>query len=158
MKRIKCNKGFTMIEILVVITMLGILVAIVAPQVTKQLDKPKKSRAIVEIKTMKNAMDLYFAENNKYPADVTAVMQESGVLGGKFGDGAVDPWSNPYYIESTTTTYTIWSEGPTNSDDDGDKDDIFTNEAKTDVPVNEVKNLKTTDAIVTSKTGNVSQD
>lgn len=146
MIRMQGNKGFTMIEVLVVITMLGILSAILMPKVAKQMDKPKKSRAVVEIKTMKNAMDAYYAEKNGYPtgSEIVTVMQNEGVLGDKFGKGALDPWKNPYYITSTATTYTIWSEGPNNID--SNKDDIYTTESMTEIYVDGEKH-DITDAV-----------
>lgn len=151
MKKLINNKGFTMIELLVVITMLGILAAIAVPKIKNQMDKPKKSRAIVEIKTMKDAMDTYFAENNKYPSDkanIDTLMQENGVLGGKFSKGAVDPWGRPYYIKAARDSYTIWSEGADESDDK--KDDIYTTNDITDVKVN-TNNLEITDITASSQ-------
>lgn len=151
MKGLRNNKGFTMIELLVVIAMLGVLAAIAVPKITNQMDKPKKSRAIVEIKTMKDAMDTYYAENNKYPSDKTsidALMQENGVIGGRFSDGAVDPWGRPYYIKAALDSYTIWSEGPEESNDK--KDDIYTANDIIEVKVND-NNLEITDATTNSK-------
>lgn len=131
------TRGFTILEILVVIAMLGILSSILLPQITKQLDKTKKGRAMIEIKTMKNALDLYCAENNKYPTqkkDINSLMKEHGVLGGKYGtSNADDPWGNPYYISTSESSYFIWSKG---SDDKTITDDIFTDHSKTDVVVN----------------------
>ncbi|SHE60505.1 general secretion pathway protein G [Desulforamulus putei DSM 12395] len=137
MAKLNNNRGFTLIEILVVITMVGILSTILVPQITKQLDKPKKSRAVIEITAMKHVLDMYFAENNVYPTDkaiINALMKENGVLGGKYGEAtADDPWGNPYYIKTTANTYIIWSEGPRT--DDEEKDDIYTDQNKTDVTV-----------------------
>lgn len=144
---LKNRKGFTLVEILVVIAMIGILASVIYPKLTSQMDKPKKSKAVIEIKSMKNAMDVYFAENNEYPTDeddVINLMRENGVLNGKFGDiGTVDPWGNPYYIKITATTYTIWSEGPKTSDDE--IDDIYTDQDTIDITVN-TTNLQTNSA------------
>lgn len=145
------KRGFTIIEILVVITMVGILSTIIVPQITKQLDKAKKGRAIVEIKTLKNAMDIYYAENNTFPSDkasINTLMKENGVLGGNYGkDNADDPWGHPYYITANTSSYTIWSEGPETKDED--KDDIYTSNAIVDIKVNS-ENLKTDSATTNS--------
>lgn len=137
MKGLKNMRGFTMIEVLVVVTMIGILATIFVPKITDQLDKPKKTRVIIEIKTMKNALDIYYAENNSYPTDakgIAEVMKEHGVLGGKFGaPSAVDPWKKPYYMKVDANSYTIWSEGPSNRS----ADDIFSKHDDTEIYVNE---------------------
>lgn len=137
MKGLKNMRGFTMIEVLVVITMIGIMATIFVPKITSQLDKPKKSRAMIEIKTMKNALDIYFAENNAYPItaeNVAKVMNENGVFGGKFGtDKAIDPWGKPYYFTMEDKNYTIWSEG--SSDKTGD--DIFTKHDDIEIYLND---------------------
>lgn len=151
MKNLANQKGFTLIEVLVVITMLGILSTIIVPQITKQLEKPKKSRAMIEIKTLKNALDMYYAENNAYPAtkaDINSLMKEEGVLAGKYGTAsASDPWGNPYYIKADSTTYTIWSEGP---DTGNQADDLYTDNTKTDITVS-TSNLDTATATTNSK-------
>ncbi|GAB6182061.1 hypothetical protein JCM14036_33800 [Desulfotomaculum defluvii] len=133
MKGLRSARGFTMIEILVVIAMIGILATIFVPKITDQLDKPKKSRAMIEIKTMKNALDMYFAENNIYPTTaeaVTEVMNESGVLGGKFGKKS-DPWGNPYCLNIKKDSYSIWSGGAIDKTDDN----IYTKHDDTEIYV-----------------------
>lgn len=138
MRNKKGTRGFTILELLVVITMLGILIATLLPHIIKQLDKPKKGRAMLEIKTMKNALDIYYAENNEYPTEkkkINSLMKENGVLAGKYGTkDATDPWGNPYYINTSVNSYCIWSKGP-----DGETttdDDIFTTDQETDILVN----------------------
>ncbi|ABO49559.1 hypothetical protein Dred_1024 [Desulforamulus reducens MI-1] len=160
MKWVKNNRGFTMIEILVVITMIGILSTIVVPKITSQMDKPKKSRAMIEIKTIKDALDIYFAENSSYPTtqkEIAEVMRDNGVLGEKFGKySALDPWKNPYYIKITTNEYTIWSEGPKTGTE---LDDIVTTNEDTEVYVDKNNNLDPSTATTDStKNGTISTE
>lgn len=145
MKGLKNMRGFTMIEVLVVVTMIGILATIFVPKITNQLDKPKKTRAIIEIKTMKNALDIYYADKNSYPTkqeDIAELMRENGVLGGKFATAkALDPWGNPYYLSIESEKYTVWSEGPKK---DELADNIFTKHDDTEIYVNEKKDAMPT--------------
>lgn len=149
MKIRRNREGFTIIELLVVMMIIGIITAIALPQYTKQVDKAKKSRAMVEIKSMKNAMEIYYAENSVYPtgkAGINAAMRDNDVLGGKYGN-ATDPWGQPYYIATGISSYIIWSEGPDTADTA--QDDIYTDNSKTDVTAN-ADNIQTT-AVTNSK-------
>ncbi|MEG6522528.1 type II secretion system protein GspG [Desulfotomaculum sp. 1211_IL3151] len=151
MKELKNKRGFTMIEVLVVVTMIGILATIFVPKITNQLDKPRKTRAIIEIKTMKNALDIYYAENNSYPTDakgIAEVMEEHGVLGGKFGtDKALDPWGKAYYLSIESQKYTIWSQGPKENEL---ADNILAKHDDTEIYGNEEEEAMPTDHVYAS--------
>lgn len=63
----KSQRGLTLIEILVVVTILGIIASIVGIQVANQLEEAKIDTARVQMTDLANALDLYKIKFNKYP-------------------------------------------------------------------------------------------
>jgi general secretion pathway protein G len=105
----KNDKGFTLIEIMVVIIILGILAMYVAPKLMGRPEEAKQVRTRMDIAALETALKLYKLDNGVYPGTeqgLTALVQrpESGVIpkkwrqGGYLEKGKVpkDPWSNDY--------------------------------------------------------------
>jgi general secretion pathway protein G len=103
------SKGFTLIEIMVVIIILGILAMYVAPKLMGRPEEAKQVRAKMDIASLETALKLYKLDNGIYPSTeqgLLALVQkpESGVVpkkwrqGGYLEKGKVpkDPWSNEY--------------------------------------------------------------
>lgn len=103
------NKGFTLIEIMVVIIILGILAMYVAPKLMGRPEEAKQVRAKMDIAALETALKLYKLDNGIYPSTeqgLLALVQrpESGAIpkkwrqGGYLEKGKVpkDPWSNEY--------------------------------------------------------------
>lgn len=65
------RRGFTLIELVVVITILGVLVAIAIPAVGGYVDDAKKKAARADAKNIQTALIMYKAENGAYPADIS---------------------------------------------------------------------------------------
>ncbi len=61
------EKGFTLIELLVVIAIIGILAAIIAPNAFKSIEKARMAKTISDIKAIKTAMLLYYADVGEWP-------------------------------------------------------------------------------------------
>jgi len=61
------QKGFTLIELMVVITILALLAGIVAPRVIGRLKQAKPQKATMDIKQISLALDMYAADNGQYP-------------------------------------------------------------------------------------------
>lgn len=61
------SKSFTFIEMVAVIVMLGILVAIIVPQVTKSIAKGRDARRMTDIKAIASALQAYYMDNGAYP-------------------------------------------------------------------------------------------
>lgn len=122
------QKGFTLIELMVVVVILGILAAIVVPKFTNQTDKAREKRAMAEIKTIKTSVDVYAAEhdNNEYPtiAEIDNLLKKDG-----FKAGLTDPWGNRYRYhqyddpDNTKNDYAVLSSGPNGQLNDAD--DIY---------------------------------
>jgi general secretion pathway protein G len=103
------HRGFTLIEIMVVIVILGILAMYVAPKLMGRPEEAKQVRARMDIAAMETALKLYKLDSGIYPGTeqgLLALVQrpESGVIpkkwrqGGYLEKGKVpkDPWGNDY--------------------------------------------------------------
>ena len=82
--------GFTLVELLVVLAILGLIVALVTPQVLKYLGRAKTDTARIEIQTLGNALDLYRLDMQHYPT------QEEGLLALVEAPPGADLWRGPY--------------------------------------------------------------
>ena len=98
--------GFTLIEIMVVVVILGILAALVTPAVISRIDDAQINRAKQDIRTIESALKMYRLDNYKYPTTeqgLEALVRkpnDSTVRnwqeGGYLERMPVDPWSGPY--------------------------------------------------------------
>lgn len=93
-RRSAAQRGMTLIEIMIVITILGMVAAAVAVAVVPQLREAKVKTARMEIQTIANAADLYYNKFSKYPATDEGI----GVLVTErmLKQNKPDPWNNPY--------------------------------------------------------------
>ena len=69
----RTRTGFTLIEILIVVVILGILAAVVIPQFTNAADDASVASARTQLQTMRSQIELYRAQQNAYPAEVAGV-------------------------------------------------------------------------------------
>ncbi len=101
------EKGFTLIEIMVVIIILGILASYVAVKLTGQTEQARRTQARVQIETFRTALDLYKLDNGSYPTTeqgLQALISPPTVgklprkwrEGGYIGKLPKDPWLNDY--------------------------------------------------------------
>lgn len=67
------NGGFTLVEILVVMVIIGLLAGLVGPRLFKHVDTSKQKDALVQIAMLGEALDLYRLDNHKYPDSLTAL-------------------------------------------------------------------------------------
>jgi general secretion pathway protein G len=105
----KNNKGFTLLEIIVVVFILSLLAAIVAPKIIGRTDDARITEAKIQIKNFETALKLFKLDNGFYPATeqgLAALIEKpvSGQIPQKYREGGyleqkkipLDPWSNPY--------------------------------------------------------------
>ncbi|WP_289101507.1 type II secretion system major pseudopilin GspG [uncultured Marinobacter sp.] len=132
------SQGFTLIEIMVVMVILGLLVAIVAPNIMGRSDQAKVTVAETQLSNIANALDLYRLDNSHYPSTQQGlealVSKPSGSPEPKNwnADGYLksvpeDPWGNPYQYVSPGTEgpYDLYSYGSDgNEGGEGDAADI----------------------------------
>ena len=106
--------GFTLIEIMVVVVILGILAALVVPQVMSRPDQAKVTVAQTDITAISAALDMYKLDNGAYPSTQQGlealVKKPAGNPQPKNWDQdgylkklPVDPWGNPYLYLSPGT-------------------------------------------------------
>ncbi len=87
------STGFSLLEIMVVITIMAMIMGAISVGVMTYLDKAKTKQAAMDIKTISNALDLYKSEFGKYPDSLDALVKERILKEKKVPK---DPWGNEY--------------------------------------------------------------
>ena len=88
------RRGMTLIEIMVVITILGLIAAAVGVAVIPKLDEARQDRARLDIASIQNAMKLYYTKKGKYTDTATGL--RALVETQNLDKLPVDPWGNEY--------------------------------------------------------------
>ena len=123
-KRAAHLRGFTLIEIMVVVVIIGLLVGIVAPNIIGQLGRAEIQRARSDIDRISTSLDLFRLDHFRYP---TADEGLEILLGGEEIDGRpvmkyldsepIDPWQRPYLYRNPSQygddydLYTLGADG-----------------------------------------------
>ena len=116
------SEGFTLIEIMVVILILGLLATIVVQSLRGATDKAKRTKAQADISEIKTALDRYYLDNGSYPTTDQGLQAlvsapSSGNIptnyeqGGYIEQVPADPWGHPYFYQSDGNSYVLKSFG-----------------------------------------------
>ena len=101
----RSSRGFTLLELMVVIVIIGVLAALIAPNVLRHVGEAKITTAKADIATLMNQLKIYKLDNGRYPSQdqglqALVAKPTTGTIPGnwksyldKLPD---DPWHNPY--------------------------------------------------------------
>jgi len=101
--------GFTLVEMLVVITIMGLIMGLIGPRVLNYLNESKVKAAKIQLQSFSSALDLFYLDAGRFPSSsegLTALVQRTpGVAAwnGPYLKGSTvpnDPWSHPYVYRS----------------------------------------------------------
>jgi general secretion pathway protein G len=107
------NHGFTLIEVMVVVVILGILAAVIVPKVMDRPDTARLVKAKTDIRAIESALNLYKLDNFNYPSTDEGLE----ALIPKYIDRmAKDPWGNSYIylspgLHGDMDVYTLGADG-----------------------------------------------
>ena len=129
------QKGFTLLEVMVVIVILGILASMVVPNLMGNKDKADQQKAVSDIVALENQLDMYKLDNSVYPTTeqgLEALVEKPNISpeprnyrdGGYVKRLPMDPWGNPYLLMSPGEhgKIDVFSSGPDGQP--GTEDDI----------------------------------
>ncbi len=123
----KSNAGFSLVEILVVLVIMGLLISVVAPTVLNRADEARVQKAQADFKAIETALKIYRLDNYVYPTTeqgLEALVEPSTLdpeprnfkQGGYLEELPVDPWGRPYLYMSPgehreVDIYTLGADG-----------------------------------------------
>jgi general secretion pathway protein G len=136
-RRVLSRAGFTLLEIMVVIVILGLLAALVVPKLIGRTEEAKQTQTRLQIKNIEQALQLFKLDNGFYPGTEQGIealvrVPETGRIPKNYRKGGYldrvpkDPWGNNYVYVSPGTNgdYDITSYGadevPGGEDEDAD--------------------------------------
>ena len=121
------NDGFTLLEIMVVVLIIGMLMALIAPRIFSRFNTAKAQMAKVGVTQLSNQLELYKLDNGQYPTNEQGLdalvheptsdprpmhYPEGGYIS---SDSLRDPWQNPYHYDrpgkNNPTRYDLYSYG-----------------------------------------------
>ncbi len=127
------ERGMTLIEIMVVITILGLIAAAVGVAVVPQLAKAKHDRAVLDIQNIDQGLKLYYTQKGKYPDSSEGLA--ALVTGRQLDVLPKDPWGHDYvYTLEGSSNYTILTYGADGAAGGTDDDADISNKSIRDTP------------------------
>ncbi len=110
-ERRKSESGFTLIELIVVLVILGLLAAVVVPNITKHLSKSKEQIARIQVTELEGALHMFAFDIGRYPTNsegLEALVSNPGNVEawkGPYINKALpmDPWGKPYVYRNPGT-------------------------------------------------------
>ena len=134
------SRGFTLIELMVVVIILGILALYIGPKIMWEPEKAKRVKAKMDIATLETALKMYKLDNGVYPSTEQGLLAlveapETGVIPKKWRKGGYieknrvpkDPWGNEFVfispgVEGDFDLISYGLDGVPGGEDEDDKD------------------------------------
>ncbi len=134
-KEYRKQRGFSLIEIMVVLVIIGLLVSIVAPNVLDQADDARVQKVKADFSAIDTALSMYRLNNFTYPTSeqgLEALVEKPTIdpipsnwkKGGYLKDLPLDPWGRPYlylspaeFSEDDYDIYSLGADGVTGGED-----------------------------------------
>ncbi len=123
----RVSDGFSLVEILVVLVIMGLLISVVAPTVLNRADDARVQKVQADFKAIETALKIYRLDNYTYPTTeqgLAALVEPSGLApeprnfkeGGYLAEVPKDPWGRPYLYLSPgengeVDIYTLGADG-----------------------------------------------
>ena len=107
--RTRLQRGFTLVEMLVVITIIALIMSLVGPRVLNYLSESKVKAAKIQIQSFTSALDLMYLDTGRYPSSaegLESLVKPANSMPGwngpylKGGNVPNDPWGKPYVYRS----------------------------------------------------------
>jgi general secretion pathway protein G len=113
-------RAFTLVEMLLVITIIGILAALVVPKMVGRSEQAREAAAHADISSIKTALDAFEVDNGYYPKSLQDLIQQPSNAKNWHGpyleNFPQDPWGNPYVYtypgRHNANSYDLMSVGP----------------------------------------------
>ena len=114
--------GYTLLEIMVVVFIIGLLVTVVAPRLVGRAEDARRTKALADLASLTQALNLYRLDNGTYPTTEQGLaalverptappMPKSWRSEGYVDRVPLDPWGNPYVYVLATPRYVLKSLG-----------------------------------------------
>ncbi len=124
------NNAFTLVELMLVVTIIGILAALVIPRIAGRSEQARITAVHADLSSIKTALDAFEVDNGFYPKSLQDLVQQPSNAKNWHGPYLdrlpVDPWQNPYVYyypgKHNANGYDLLSVGPDGKE--GTDDDI----------------------------------
>lgn len=119
-KNIQSQSGFTLVEVMVTMVIIGLLATVVVLNVLPAQDKAMSQKAVADIRLLSQAVEMYRLDLRQYPENLEDLRtQPAGVADGRYRKGGYvqflpqDPWGNAYLYAypGANSAFDVWSLG-----------------------------------------------